>query len=512
VAISSRNVREMGSGLRYAVSAIAPSPLETSLRTRATPMTRIARTLLFLVCASAAGCSDGSNGPVDPPPVTPPPAVVVANGLVGATVGSALSYDATRGGTTFSDPAGGGLTYAVTFAGSANGLLASGGAISGTPGAPGIVAATITATDSKGRTASDQFSIVVFAAGLPTPTLPALLYSYTDAAAPLPAHFLTATSGFSVIATDNTPTANPITNAGATLGRVLFYDRRLSANDGISCSSCHSQAFGFGDPRQRSVGFAGGLTARHSTALTNARFYQRGRFFWDERAATLEAQVVTPIQDATEMGMPLDVLVKKLTVTPYYGPLFTQAFGSSTVTSERIAQALAQYVRSLVSTDSRYDRAIAAGSTANLVGFTTEEKLGEQLFRTHQCTTCHITTAQVSDAPHNVGLDPVDTDPGASSVGPGRFKSPSLRNVAVRGRYMHDGRFSTLAQVIDFYDTGVQANPGLSSFLRAPDGSPRHMNLTAAEKAAMEAFLRTLTDSTFLTAPKFSNPFVAPAP
>ncbi|HEX5725885.1 MAG TPA: cytochrome c peroxidase [Longimicrobiaceae bacterium] len=468
-------------------------------------MTRIARTLLFLVCASAAGCSDGPTGPVTPP------AVLVPNGLLSATVGTSLSYDATRGGTVFSDPAGGGLTYSVIFAGPSNGLQAAGGTVSGTPAVPGIVSVTVTATDNKGRTASDQFAIVVFAAGLPTPSLPALPYPYTDAAAPFPAHFLTVTDGLSVVATDNTPAANPITNAGATLGRVLFYDRRLSANDGISCGSCHVQSLGFGDPRQRSVGFAGGLTGRHSPALVNARFYQRGRFFWDERAATLEAQVVTPIQDATEMGMPLDVLVQKLTVTPYYAPLFTQAFGSPTVTSDRIAQALAQYVRSLVSADSRYDRAIAAGSPTNLVGLTTEEKLGEQLFRSQACTTCHVTTAQVSDGPHNVGLDAVDNDPGVAGVGTGRFKSPSLRNVAVRGRYMHDGRFTSLAQVIDFYDSGVQANPGLSSHLRAPDGSPRRMGLSVAEKSAMEAFLRTLTDSTFLTAPKFSNPFAVPA-
>lgn len=475
-------------------------------------MTRIARTLLFLVCASAAGCSDGGTGPVTPPvPPVPPPAVLVANGLISATVGTALSYDATRGGTVFSDPAGGGLTYAVTFTGSSNGLQAVGSTVSGTPAAPGIVSVTVTATDNKGKSASDQFAIVVFAAGLPTPSLPALLYPYTDAAAPLPAHFFTSTDGPSVITTDNMTAANPITNAGATLGRVLFYDRRLSANDGISCGSCHVQSLGFADARQRSVGFGGGLTARHSTALVNARFYQRGRFFWDERAATLEAQVVTPIQDATEMGMPLDQLVQKLTVTPYYAPLFTQAFGSPTVTSERIAQALAQYVRSLVSGDSRYDRAIAAGSPTNLVGLSAEEKLGEQLFRTQKCSTCHVTTAQVSDAPHNIGLDPVDTDPGVIGVGTGRFKSPSLRNVAVRGRYMHDGRFTSLAQVIDFYDSGVQPNPGLSSHLRAPDGSPLRLGLTAAEKSALEAFMRTLTDSTFLTAPKFSNPFVAPA-
>jgi len=470
-------------------------------------MTRIARTLLFLVCASAAGCSDGSTGPVAPPPA--PPAVLAPNGPISATVGTSLSYDATRGGTVFSDPSGGGLAYSVTFAGPSNGLQAAGSTVSGTPAAPGIVSVTVTATDDKGRTASDRFAIVVFAAGLPTPFLPAVPYPYTDAAAPLPAHFLTVTDGLSVIATDNTPAANPITNEGATLGRVLFYDRRLSANDGTSCASCHVQALGFDDPRQRSVGFAGGLTARHSTALANARFYQRGRFFWDERAATLEAQVLTPVQDATEMGMPLDALVQKLTVTPYYGPLFTQAFGSPTVTSDRVAQALAQYVRSLVSGDSRYDRAIAAGSPTNLVGLSAEEKLGEQLFRSQGCTTCHVTAAQVSDAPHNVGLDLDNPDPGVAGVGVGRFKSPSLRNVAVRRRYMHDGRFTTLAQVIEFYDSGVKPNPGLSSHLRAPDGSPRRMGLSAAEKAAMEAFLRTLTDSTFLTAPKFSNPFPA---
>jgi cytochrome c peroxidase len=479
-------------------------------------MPRIARTLLlFLACASTASCSDGSTGPVTPPPTPPPtpPAVLAANGLISATVGTSLSYDATRGGTVFSDPAGGGLAYSVAFVGPSNGLQAVGSTVSGTPAAPGIVSVTITATDSKGQTANDQFAIVAFTAGLPTPSLPAIPYPYTDAAAPLPAHFLTAAEGLSVVTTDNMPAANPITNAGATLGRVLFYDRRLSANDGISCASCHAQSLGFGDGRQRSVGFAGGLTSRHSTALVNARFYQRGRFFWDERAATLEAQVLTPIQDATEMGMPLDALVKKLTVTPYYGPLFTQAFGTPTVTSDRVAQALAQYVRSLVSGDSRYDRAIAAGSPTNLVGLSVEERLGEQLFRSQKCTTCHTTTAQVSDAPHNIGLDAVDTDPGVVGAGTGRFKSPSLRNVAVRGRYMHDGRFTTLAQVIEFYDSEVQANPGLSSHLRAEDGSPRRMGLSAAEKSAMEAFMRTLTDSTFLTAPKFSNPFaVPPAP
>lgn len=467
-------------------------------------MTRTARTLLVLLGVSAAGCSDwGSTGPGTPPT---PPAVLVSNGPIGATVGTPLSYDATRGGTVFSDPAGKGLTYTVTFTGASNGLSAVGTTVSGTPTEPGRVSITITATDAKGQTASDEFAILVFAAGLPIPSLPAVPYPYSDASAPLPAHFLTDLSG--VIATDNMTAANPITDAGATLGRVLFHDPRLSINDRVSCASCHVQAFGFDDPRQRSVGFAGGRTARHSASLTNARFYARGRFFWDERAATLEAQVMTPIQDGVEMGMPVDVLVQKLSVTPYYAPLFAQAFGSTSVNSDRVARALAQYVRSLVSGGSRYDQAIAAGGLTNLVGLTAEERRGEELFRTEKCSVCHTTVAQVSDGPHNIGLDSVNTDPGVVGVGMGRFKAPSLRNVAVRRRYMHDGRFTTLAQVIEFYDSEVQPNAFLSSHLRAADGTPRRMGLTAEDKAAMVAFLHTLTDSAFLTAPKFSNPFV----
>ncbi|MFL5386055.1 MAG: cytochrome c peroxidase [Longimicrobiaceae bacterium] len=473
-------------------------------------MPRTIRTLILLACTATLACTGdaGRDGITTPPGSAAPPAVLAPNGLVSATAGTPLSYDACRNGSVFSDPAGRGLTYAVSFSGVSDGLTANGAVVSGTPAGPGTVTLTVTATDALGRTASDRFAIVVFAPGLPTPTLPLVLDAYADASSPLPAHFLAPIGGLSVIATDNTPAENPVTDAGATLGRVLFYDPRLSASDGTSCGSCHVQSLGFGDARQRSVGFAGGLTGRHSTALANARFYRRGRFFWDERAPSLEAQVVTPIQDATEMGMPLDALVQKLSATPYYAPLFTRAFGSGTVTSERIASALAQYVRSLVSAGSRYDRAIAAGGPANLSTLTAEERAGEQLFRNRGCAGCHTTVAQVMDSVHNIGLDAVVTDQGA---GGGAFKAPSLRNVAVRGRYMHDGRFTSLMEVVDFYNAGVQANPGLDRRLRAPDGSPRRLGMTVAEKAALVAFLRTLTDSAFLAAPKFSDPFAAPA-
>lgn len=469
------------------------------------PGLRLAAALLCTAAATA--CSDA---PLDTPSAAaaPPPVLASPNVAVGVTVGQPVSYDATKGGAAFAGAGGGGLSYGITFEGAANGLAASGANVVGQPLAPGVTWATITATDALGRTASDRFAVVAFAAGLDTPTLPAAPFHYADVFLPLSAHFRAAGGGPSVVATDNTPADNPITDAGAALGRVLFYDMRLSVNDGLSCGGCHSQFIGFADTPQRSVGFGGGLTGRHAPALANARFYRRGRFFWDERAATLEDQVLRPIQDGTEMGMTLGNLEAKIAATPYYPALFAAAFGSPQVTSDRVSRALAQYVRSLVSAGSRYDRAFAAAGTPNFAAvFTAQEIDGERLFRSTGCAACHTTVAQVSDATHNTGLDAVSADTGA---GRGAFKAPSLRNVGVRPRFMHDGRFTSLAQVVDFYDAGVQPNPDLDARLRNPDGSPRRLNLTAAQKAALVAFMGTLTDSAFLASPRFANPF-APA-
>jgi cytochrome c peroxidase len=351
--------------------------------------------------------------------------------------------------------------------------------------------------------------------GLEAPALPTTSYAYADARVSLAAIYTNPNVPGSAAATDNTPANNPITDAGATLGRVLFYDKRLSANNTVACASCHQQARGFGDGARLSAGFNGGLTARHAMALTDARFYQRGRFFWDERAATLEDQVLQPIQNAVEMGMTLDALVTKLSATDFYPALFKAAFGSETVSADRIAKALAQFVRSLTSSQSKFDRAIAAGPGGPARVLTAQEQQGFQLFggggpgpgpgRSVGCARCHTTAAQVLDAPHNNGLDVSNAaDQGA---GNGRFKAPSLRNVAVRGRYMHDGRFASLAAVIDFYDRGVQPNPNLAQQLRAPDGSPRRLNLSPQEKDALIAFLNTLTDDASLTDPRLSDPF-----
>ena len=438
-------------------------------------------------------------------PDAPPPSLASANATVVATVGAALTYDATKAGATFANPAGGTLTFGISFTGPANGLLATGGTITGTASSPGIVDATITATDALGRSARDHFAIVVFESGLASPELPSPSYSYADAEVPLPAHFLASVGGTSIARFDNTPATNPITDAGATLGRVLFHDTRLSRNDATSCASCHRQSLGFADALPRSIGFAGAATPRHATGLTNARFYGRGRFFWDERAASLEAQVLGPIQHRDEMGMSLDALALKLSVTSYYPALFTAAFGAPSITSDRIASALAQFTRAMVSSGSRYDRAFDATGTANLAStLTPDEILGEQIFRRSGCPSCHVGVAQAGEALHNNGLDAVVTDSGA---GGGLFKTPSLRNVAVRRRFMHDARFASLDEVVAFYDSGVQPNPKLDPLLRAADGSPKRLGLTGVERDALVAFLGALTDSSFLTSPRFANPF-----
>jgi cytochrome c peroxidase len=329
----------------------------------------------------------------------------------------------------------------------------------------------------------------------------------------LPAHLLVPI----ITGQNNTPANNPVTDAGATLGRVLFYDTRLSANNSISCSSCHQPEHGFSDPRPLSTGFEGGLTDRNSMGLTSAKFYPRGSFFWDERAATLEDQVLQPIQNSVEMGMTLPALVTKLSAETYYAQLFTAAFGNATITSDRISRALAQFVRSIVSSNTKYD----AGVASNFANFTAEENLGRQIFTGQvgnaTCLACHGTDNFVPGNLNNNGIEnpSIDRGVGAITGNPadnGKFKTNSLRNIGLTAPYMHDGRFATLEQVVEFYNSGVTAHPNLSAPLRNPPGSPgagqpRRLNLTAAQKSALVAFLNTLTDTTVTTDPRFADPF-----
>ena len=433
-----------------------------------------------------------------------PPAVQTQNAPQAAVVGTPFDYDATRGGAAFSGGSGS-LSYTVSFAPSANGLTASAGRITGLPQAAATTTVTLTGRDERGATATQSFAVVAFSADLGSPWLPAAPHAYSDARVPLPQHFLAAGPAGSVFSTDNTPPGNPTTDAGATLGRVLFYDRRLSANDRVSCGSCHQQSRGFADSLRFSPGFAGELTGRRGMALTNARFYDNGRFFWDERAATLEEQVLQPIQDSVEMGMTLDDAVLKVGLSTYYPALFQAAFGTPEVTSDRISRALAQFVRSMTSTESRFDQAFAGSPVPNFAAvFTDKEQRGQQLFESSGCAECHTTHAQVGNQPRNNGLPGTIRDQGA---GAGRMKVPSLRNVAVRPPYMHDGRFGNLWSVVNFYNAGVQDTPDLDPLMRGPDGRVRRLNLTEEERDAMVAYLFTLTDPAFLTAEKFGDPF-----
>ena len=328
------------------------------------------------------------------------------------------------------------------------------------------------------------------------PTLPPTPFEYANL--PLPPYF---TEGL-IAGNDTTPANNPITNEGATLGRVLFYDTLLSANDTVSCSSCHEQAKGFSDSAVLSTGFNGELTSRHSMSLNNPRYYKNQRFFWDERAATLEEQALLPIQDSVEMGLTLTELETKLAATPYYADLFTDAFGTPDITSERVSFALAQFMRSMVSYQSRFDDGVAQ----NFQNFTPLENQGRAIFEGHgKCIQCHETNIQILELPLNNGLDATTIDPG---TGGAHFKVGSLRNVALSAPYMHDGRFATLAEVVEFYNSGVQPHPNLDIRLRiSGEGRPRQLELSQQEKDALVAFLHTLTDQQFITAERFSNPF-----
>jgi cytochrome c peroxidase len=343
----------------------------------------------------------------------------------------------------------------------------------------------------------------------------------------LPNHFTTDLPGqplpTSINGLDNTPNDNPITNEGATLGRVLFYDKKLSANGTIACASCHKQEKGFSDDAILSIGFNGGTTGRHSMTLINSRYYQRGRFFWDERASTLEEQLLMPFQDPVEMGMTIEQVVDIVKEQEYYPELFESAFGTQEVNSDRISKALSQFVRSIVSYSSKYDvgRALSSSPGANFPNFSDEENLGKNLFFQAipngggACFGCHTTEAFVSanPGPQNNGLDlESTTDIGAGSVfnNPifiGRFKTSTLRNIELTAPYMHDGRFATLEEVVEHYNSGIQNHPTLSPALIDNDGNPVRLNFTESEKSALVAFLKTLTDSSINNEAKWSDPF-----
>lgn len=329
--------------------------------------------------------------------------------------------------------------------------------------------------------------------------------------------------------------ANPITNAKATLGRVLFYDKRLSINNTISCASCHKQAFAFSDTAKLSLGVEGGITARHSMRLINARFSAETKFFWDERAASLEQQTTRPIQDHAEMGFSaqggrpgLDSLLRKLAAVDYYQELFRFVYGDVAVTEQRLQECLSQFVRSIQSFDTKFDagRALVANDPQPFPNFSPEENQGKQLFlappqfgpngvRTGGgagCAGCH--------RPPEFDIDPNSRNNGiigtASGVGNdiAVTRSPTLRDIVrfdgvINGPLMHTGVIPDLRAAIAHYNNNININPintNLDPRL-TPGGNPQRLNLTANEINNMLAFLRTLSGTNVYSDRKWSDPF-----
>lgn len=325
------------------------------------------------------------------------------------------------------------------------------------------------------------------------------------------------------ITKDNTPTNNSIDNKIATLGRVLFYDKNLSLNNTIACASCHKQEFAFGDTAVLSVGYEGGLTGRHTMRLVNTRFGTEMKFFWDERAANLETQTTMPIQDHVEMGFSgtngqpsFDSLVNKLSAISYYQILFNFAYGSFQITEYRVQRALAQFIRSMQSFDSKFDigRAQVPNLNVNFPNFTPLENQGKTIFLTPPpngagCQGCHR-------APE-FDIDPNSLNNGVIGIAgmPGidlfNTRAPSLRdlfnpNGSLNGPLMHNGIFTTIDQLITHYNLIPQnpQNTNLDPRLQGPGGN---LQLTQNERTALIAFLRTLTGTAIYTDERWSNPF-----
>ena len=332
----------------------------------------------------------------------------------------------------------------------------------------------------------------------------------------------------SYITKDNTPETNQINNEITTLGRVLFYDKNLSENNTIACASCHQQAFAFSDPLTSSVGLNGGNTGRHSMRLVNSRFSNEEKFFWDERAASLENQVTQPIQDHVEMGFSgtngdpnFNDLILKLSAIDYYQILFDFAFWISTIDEDKIQKALAQFVRSIQSFDSKFDEGLvhAPNLNAPFPNYTPQENLGKQLFLSPPpnggagCAGCH--------APPEFDIDPNTLNNGVigmigstTEVDLTNTRSPSLRDIAnpngsLNGPMMHDGSITSLSELIEHYNNipNHPENTNLDNRLQRPGNQTQQLNLTANEKSALEAFLKTLTGTGIYTNEIWSDPF-----
>jgi cytochrome c peroxidase len=303
---------------------------------------------------------------------------------------------------------------------------------------------------------------------------------------------------------------NPTTTEGIILGRMLFYEKKLSGNNTMSCGSCHKQKFAFADSTSFSKGIDGTNSRRSSMALFNLAW--QNKFFWDGRANSLEEQVPGPIQNPIEMHQDLSIAVSELQATSTYPPLFKAAFGTDVINAQNISNAIAQFERTLISSNSRYDQFRSGNSGA----LTNQEKNGYILFYTHpipssnirggNCSDCHSGDLQQSKTFQNNGIDSIYTDLGleaitGNSFDSAKFKVPSLRNIALTAPYMHDGRFNTLQDVLLHYNEHVNSKAKIYSpiLVASNTGGGTNLDLTAQEMDDIIAFLNTLTDVSFTT-------------
>jgi cytochrome c peroxidase len=314
------------------------------------------------------------------------------------------------------------------------------------------------------------------------------------------------------------PKDNPTTKEGVYLGRMLFYETALSAGNRISCATCHQQQYAFTDGEQFSKGADGTLQPRNTMSLANLLWVRN--FFWDGRAEGLEKQAQTPLTAVHEMGQSLEISAKKLQDKHIYAEHLEAAFGTDSITGDKMMKALAQFERTLVSANAPYDAYLRGtyvpnASEANGIRLFYSNANPARNIRGASCGHCHGGAKTYNELFHNNGLDSLPADAGRQVItgqpfDKGRFRVVTLRNIALTAPYMHDGRFKTLEAVIDHYNEHVVETDLLSPFLQGNSNKVdgRQLDLTAGEKKDLLAFLHMLTDSTFISDKQFSNPFL----
>jgi cytochrome c peroxidase len=331
----------------------------------------------------------------------------------------------------------------------------------------------------------------------PDPLIPTIVNKTTP-------YQLTIPAGFPQM---NIPQDNPLTEEGVSLGRKLFYEKLLSQNFTQSCASCHNQALSFSDNGTRfSTGVTGAVGNRNAQALINVGFNLH--FFWDGRRTTLELQAHDPVVNPIEMNISWAEVTQRLNANTDYKVLFNKAFGTTTIDSSHVTKALAQFMRTMISSNSKLDKRLR-----NEVALSASETNGFVIFNTERgdCFHCHSIDAgrlMTDNQFHNNGLDATFTDLGrgavtGNSTDDGKFLTPTLRNIALTAPYMHDGRFQTLEEVVEHYNSGGVASSTVDPLMKHVGTG---LNLSDQDKADLIAFLHTMTDTTFIHDSRFSEP------